>query len=517
MSPSVRHIPIRHMGSSPAHLRYLEEDPDLKPFLGQRPRDTADLLRRAPASARRLVNPQALSEALIAYATRHEAPAEVLANAESMASGEVHVVVTGQQPGLFGGPLYTVHKAATAVRLAQELNALDSGPRVVPVFWNHTDDHDLDEVNRAFFVNNNLEVQRVRLDLSRGGEPIRDIGIGHKIEQVLATVGDLLPHNEFRSWAMETFSPREPNDHFGDGLARLLFRLFGKFGLLVIEPRDLPVEAFEVLPRWWEQAPMIRDSIRSTIEVLLDLGLDLGMDPAGTLMFEVHGNRRVPMAEGDPVQHAGDLSPGAVLRPLWQDACLPTVASVVGPGELSYLSVAGPLYQRLGVPSPVLVPRASMTLVEPSLSKLLTRFGWDISDLELGPDRLAERTLDGEGGGEESRLETLGSNLDQGLTELIQSVRTSDPQMIRGVERTKKKVLEELGKLLSKLRNSRQNREGTGTRQIRRIANNLRPRGRPQERMLTVLPFLAAHGPELGDYLVGAADPFTTNHAILEL
>ena len=89
--------------------------------------------------------------------------------------------------------------------------------------------------------------------------------------------------------------------------------------------------------------------------------------------------------------------------------------------------------------------------------------------------------------------------------------------MVRGTERTKKKVLEELGKLLAKLRNSRQNREGTGTRQIRKITNNLRPRGRPQERMLTVLPFLATHGPALGDYLVGAADPFTTNHAILEL
>ena len=517
MSPSLRHIPIRHMGSSPAHLRYLEEDPDLAQFLGSRPRNTTDLLRRAPANARRLVSPGALSEALTSYAQRHDAPQPVLDNARAIAQDEVHMVVTGQQPGLFGGPLYTVHKAATAVRLARELNALDSGPRVVPIFWNHTDDHDLDEVNRALFVNNNVEVQGIRLDLKRGGEAIRDIGVGHKLEHALATVGDLLPNNEHRSWALDTFSPRKPDEHFGDGLARLLFRLFGESGLLVIEPRDLPEEAFEVLPRWWDQAPMIQDSIKSTIEVLLDLGLDLSMDPSSTLMFEVHGNRRVAMAEGDPVQCVGDLSPGAVLRPLWQDACLPTIASVVGPGELSYLSVAGPLYRRLGVPSPVLVPRASMTLVEPSLSKLLTRFGWDISDLELGPERLAERALDGEGAGEENQLESISASLDQGVAELISSLRSSDPQMVRSAERTKKKVQEELSRLLSKLRNSRQNREGTGTRQIRRIANNLRPRGRPQERMLTVLPFLATHGPPLGEYLIEAADPFTTNHAILEL
>ena len=207
MSPSLRHIPIRHMGSSPTHLRYLEEDPELEPFLGQRPRNTADLLRRAPAGARRLVPPDALSKALVNYSQQHNAPKEVLDNAWLVAEGKVQMVVTGQQPGLFGGPMYTVHKAATAVRLAQELNAANSGPPIVPIFWNHTDDHDLDEVNRASFVNNNLEVQRIRLDLLRGGQPIRDVGVGHKLEEAIASISDLLPENEFRSWAIETFEP----------------------------------------------------------------------------------------------------------------------------------------------------------------------------------------------------------------------------------------------------------------------------------------------------------------------
>jgi uncharacterized protein YllA (UPF0747 family) len=517
MSPSLRHIPIRHMGSSPTHLRYLEEDPELEPFLGQRPRNAADLLRRAPAGARRLVPPEALSKALLSYSQQHNAPQEVLDNARLVAEGNVQMVVTGQQPGLFGGPMYTVHKAATAVRLAQELNAANSGPPVVPIFWNHTDDHDLDEVNRASFVNNNLEVQRIRLDLLRGGQPIRDIGVGHKLEEAIASISDLLPDNEFRSWAIETFEPQTPNDHFGDGLTSLLYRLFGKFGLLVIEPRDLPPEAFEVLPRWWEQGTSIQDNIKSTIEVLLDLGLDLSMDPSSTLMFEVHGSRRSPMAEGDQVLSPLDLSPGAILRPLWQDACLPTIASVVGPGELAYLSVAGPLYRQLGVPSPVLVPRASMTLVEPSLAKLLKRFGWDISDLDVGPDQLANRMIEGGNGSDKHDLEALMAKVDQELGNLIGAVQTTDPQMARSADSTKKRVRDDLAKLLSKLRNSQKNREGTGTRQIRRVTSNLRPRGRPQERILTILPFMAAHGPALGDHLVGAADPFTANHAILEL
>jgi uncharacterized protein YllA (UPF0747 family) len=103
------------------------------------------------------------------------------------------------------------------------------------------------------------------------------------------------------------------------------------------------------------------------------------------------------------------------------------------------------------------------------------------------------------------------------MRELVSGIKTSDPQMVRGVERTRSKVTDELAKLLNKLRNSRQNREGTGLRQVRRVANSLRPKGRPQERVLTVLPFLAAHGPELADMLVGAADPFSTSHGVLEL
>jgi uncharacterized protein YllA (UPF0747 family) len=337
------------------------------------------------------------------------------------------------------------------------------------------------------------------------------------MEHVLAAVGDLLPRSEFREWALEIFQPRQPDEHLGAGMARLLFRMFGDQGLLVIEPRDLPEEAFEVLPRWWAQAQAIQDSNKSTMEVLLELGLDTGLDPSTTLMFQNQGGRRVAMSEGDPVTHAGDLSPGVLLRPLWQDACLPTLSSVVGPGELSYLAVAGPLYRQLGVPTPVLTPRASLTLVEPSLAKLLKRFGWDLPDLEAGVEALAESAVQTVPQGKETTLEAMMEQFDTGMRELAAWIKASDPQMVRGVERTKSKVMEELSKLLNKLRNSRQNREGTGLRQVRRVTNSLRPKGRAQERILTVLPFLAAHGPELADLLVDAADPFSRSHGVLEL
>lgn len=517
MSSSLRHIPVRTLGSSAAHLRYLDEDPELEPFLGMRPRDVSSLLRRAPLNARRAVDPQLIARSLLEYAQAHDAPQQVLDNARAVGDGELFMVVTGQQPGLFGGPLYTVHKAATAVRLCREINAQPDGPRAVPLFWNHTDDHDLDEVNRAFFLNSNNEIQRIRLDLERSGEPIHSIGVGHSMEHALGAVGDLLPHSDFRDWALGMFEPRHPDEHFGAALTRMLFSMFGEDGLLVIEPRRLPSEAFEVLPRWWEQAGSIQDQAKSTIEVLNDLGFDLSMDPGTTLMFQDSGGRRVALAEGDPISQTGDLSPGVLLRPLWQDAVLPTIAAVVGPGELSYLAVAGPLYRKLGVPCPVYVPRASLTLLEPSLSKLLKRFGWDLTDLDVDTQDLIKAAVGEHEDGDDDELEGLVQHVEKELHELATTMRKVDPQMVRAVDRSRSKVLDELNKLHNKLRNSRANRQGTGERQVRRLHNTLKPRGRPQERVLTVLPYLLRHGPELSEKLIQAADPFTLGHGVLEL
>jgi uncharacterized protein YllA (UPF0747 family) len=515
---SLRRIPFRVLGvPAEVHLRYLEEDPDLKPFLGTRPRNVERLLQAAPVGARRLLSPAALSASLVTYAERHGAPAPVLENARAIASGDVCAVVTGQQPGLFGGPLYTIHKAASAVRLAQAITATPGAPRAVPIFWNHTDDHDVDEVNRAFVVNANLDLQRIKLELPRTGASVRDIQVARPMEQALAALRDLMPRTDFRDWALQLLEPKQPDDTFGRILARMLFGLFGRDGLLVIEPRDLPPQAFEVLPRWCEMADEIRGVVRVSTEHLAEEGVDVTMDPTATLMFQHTGQRRVALSDGDVIPRATDLSPGALLRPLWQDACLPTIASVVGPGELSYLSVAGPLYKHLGVPAPLFVPRASMTLVEPSLKKLLTRFGWDLPDLGKGPEALAGKMAGDSGSPLEDALDDLAGTIKHRLAELTAQARKVDSQLLGALERARAKITEELVKLSSKMRNDRQNREGTGLRQVRRLCAHLRPRGRLQERVLTVTPFLVTHGEQLARDLVEAADPFALEHIVVEL
>lgn len=514
---NVRHISFRRLGASPVQQRFLEDDRDLSKFLGLRARSVEELLRRAPTGAGRLLSREALVAALHAYAEKHGAPEEVHAAAEALLDQNVHIVITGQQPGLCGGPLYSLHKAATTIRLCQEINATGNGPRVVPLFWNHSDDHDLEEANRLFLVNQSQDVQRFRIDREHSNEPLRAMEIGRDVEKVLEEVDSLLPQTEFKDWAMALFKPQHSNETFGSLQARLMFELFGKQGLLVIEPRDLPPEAFEMLPKWWDKAHDIRERVRLACEDLGDLGIDVTLDPAATMMFEFSGGMREPLADGEPAGRPQDLSPGVLLRPLWQDACLPTIAFVVGPGELSYLAPIAPLYRMLGVPQPVLVPRASLTLVEPSLQRLMQRFSLDIPDLEQSPERIAESLDSSTGGDVDDALADLEARCNADLDAIANSLKRVDQSMLSALDRARGKILDEIRRLRSKVKNAQQNREGTGLRQIRRVCNVLRPRGRMQERVLGPLPYLVSHGPSLAATLIAAADPFRIEHGVLEL
>jgi len=518
VTSTLRHISFRRLGTSEVHQRFLEDDRDLGGFLGMRARSVAELVRRAPTGAGRLLPRDLLVKALRAYAQKHGAPPEVLASAEALLDPNVHVVVTGQQPGLLGGPLFTFHKVATAIRLCRELNAQPGGPRVVPLFWNHSDDHDLDEANRLFLVNQQQEVQRFRLDLQRTSEPLRGVGIGREMEKVLAELDPLLPQTEFREQVLALCKPRHPDETLGDQQARLLFEAFGRHGLLVIEPRDLPPEAFEPLTKWWAKSNEIRDKVKQTCDDLADVGVDVTLDPSTTMMFQLAGGQREPLADGEEAGRAQDLSPGVLLRPLWQDACLPTIAFVVGPGELAYLCAVAPLYRLLGVPMPVFVPRASLTLVEPSLQRLLTRFSLDLPDLDQGPEKLAEKLLQSDDGNDvEDALDELQAKVRASLDGLTAKLTALDASMLSALDRARTKSLEEIERLQQKVRNARQNREGTGIKQLRRLCNSLRPRNRPQERVLGPIAYLNSFGPGLADALIDAADPFRVEHGVLEL
>jgi uncharacterized protein YllA (UPF0747 family) len=159
-----------------------------------------------------------------------------------------------------------------------------------------------------------------------------------------------------------------------------------------------------------------------------------------------------------------------------------------------------------------------MTLVEPSMQRLLTRFSLDLPDLDQSPEKLAERLLQSSDGSDiEDALDDLKTRLRKDLDEIGPRLGALDASMMGALDRARTKATEEIDRLQQKVRNSRQNREGTGIKQLRRLCSTLRPRSRVQERVLGPLAYLNAYGPGLADVLIDAADPFRIEHAVLEL
>src|SRR5688572_15276638 len=158
---SVRPLSFRRLGDSEVHARFLEDDPDLAGLFPPKRKEPAEILRNLPVGARRLVPRKKLSQALLAYAERHGAGPASLAAAARAEQEDAVFVVTGQQPGLFGGPLYVLHKIATAIELCRRMSETPGSPPVIPLFWNHSEDHDWGEVNHTFLVNPAQDLQRI--------------------------------------------------------------------------------------------------------------------------------------------------------------------------------------------------------------------------------------------------------------------------------------------------------------------------------------------------------------------
>lgn len=521
-------IPLRRLGWPPVALAWHEGGPVLREHLPPRPKSLEALLARAeeridfaaPEERR-----AAVAETMARYAAGLGAPPEVEQNLELFARPGTMAVVTGQQPALFGGPIYLWHKVATVLHLVERIRRIPGAPAVVPLFWNHSEDHDWGEANHSYLVNPSLDVQRIRLALPTTGKALYRLPVGASLEEAIAQARDLLPATDRTDEVLAGLRPGAALEHLGRHLARQLFRWFGKFGLLVLEPCELPIELRAPLLDWHAKADRLRTEFKALAAELEGRGLEVPVDPNGPFLFQIDGEgRRRALADGQPPAPERLASPGLFLRCVWQDQLLPVLAYAAGPGEVTYLSLAGPFYRLAGVPRPPLLPRASMTHVERRLAEMLAR--WEIPFERIGEGAaaierwIAEREGAGDdGAGEEEpievRLEALGRRFAEELHALEEDVAEVDRNLAMPVARFAARTRSELKKLAEKVRNQRRNKAGTFRQHARRLCAELRPRGAMQERVFSPLPYLVRHGRAFADGLVEVADPFRRGHLLV--
>jgi bacillithiol synthase len=452
------------------------------------------------------------------------------------------LVVTGQQPGLCASPLLSLYKALQAVRLARLLRQAWERP-VVPMFWNHADDHDVAEVHHTWIQNENLDLQRVGLaGLSSGRQPVGRIQLQDEqhglsalralLEQTLVQRSTDPARRTQAQRAVDLFLPRA-NETLATAFTRVLTALLGHLGLVVLEPEWLREELSRALARVVTCEPE-RHLLEGT-RALREAGFEAGIEPEqAALIYRLdEQGRHALRSGGDGYRYSGEAgsrtaaelaaeivqdlsawSPGALLRPIVQDLCLPVAAYVGGAGELAYHAQLPALRRAASVPLTPFVLRRSCTLVDPECAQSLRRLDVSAADALAGGLEGLESTTDAGRPEILTRLRGAGERAASELLALREELAKLDRALAQNVARTAGQVRSLVDKLAEKGERVHDNSTGKGRRHVRRAVNSLRPRGEPQERVLGPLPFVARFGRDWIDDLYGELDPFEARHLV---
>ena len=482
-----------------------------------------------------------LCDLLEAQNRRFGADGAVLENISRLRNG-AGAVVTGQQVTLFGGPLYTLLKAATAIRKARD--ASGAGHPHVPIFWMATEDHDFPEVNHVGLPMGN-EMRTLRIEVEHpAGVPVGQIKLGSGVENVLREAAEILGPGPLLDDLSRFY---RPDATFGEAFAGALSQTFRAHGLIVIDAAGAEFHALgrEVLRESIVRADELEKALidrdqqlaaqgyasqvlvapQSSLLFLIDresgARLPLRRTPGGGWLAQRHAystNDLLAILDAEPER----LSPNALLRPIFQDALLPTGAYIGGPAEIAYFAQCQVLYERiLGRTTPVL-PRLSATLIEPAIASILAKHEISLGDVvesvaegerELA-QRLGARAMPLEA---KRKLAAAGNALDEELTQLTAYMQSLDDSLGRASTVAVSKMRYQMNRLRRLAANYQLSREESLERHAKAIVFNLTPDRHPQERVFGGAWFLARYGDFLPDLLVEHAEQQCPGHKALWL
>lgn len=439
----------------------------------------------------------------------------------------VLAVTTGQQPGLFTGPLYTIYKALSAAALAHRLAQQWNRP-VQAIFWIASDDHDFAEANHVSWSAQDGSLTTLTLRTRPPEGPLTPMyrePLGPDIEAALARLEGELPGTDAKpdvvAWLKRHYRPDATvASSFGNALAELL----APYGVLCLDSAHTAVKrhAAPVLVKALEQSSALDQALAAESRRLVDAGQDPGVpvgDGATLVLVEAKLGRDRLVRNGDHFvtrrSHESFtleqlrnlaftepqlLSPNVLLRPVVESAVLPTVCYVGGPGELRYLALTRPVYQSLGVPRQLPVPRWSGILVEPRVDRVLEKFGAELVELLEPAARLEARVLrDQLPGDAVEALETLRRAISEGYARLEKVAVEIDPTLGKPLQNARQHALSESEAVEKRLIHHMKRRQETELDQIARARTAVLPDGKPQERGYGVIGYLARFGPGVLD------------------
>lgn len=431
-------------------------------------------------------------------------------------------VTTGQQPGLFAGPLYTFHKALSARAVAHALERRWQRT-VVPIFWVAGDDHDYAEASHTAWLGADGGLVTAQLPPRPPDAPLTPMyrePVPDTIIELIDRFAQTVPTGQWRdgalAWLRRHYRPGASlAGAFGGALAELL----GDLGIVCVDASaaGLKRRAWPVLRTALRHSDSLQAMLVQRADALIAAGRDPGVkvgDGATLVMLEAAAgrDRLLPDGDGFVTRRSGErfslddleqiatreperFSANVLLRPVIESAVLPTVAYVAGPGEIRYLDLAAELYGPLEVPRQLPLPRWSGLIVEPRVSRTLDKLGLTVSQvLEEGrrlDQRLAREAIPQ---GFDAALRSLRATLDTGYEALAAEIRAIDPTLEKPARTSLGQALGSLAELEKRVVQAVKRRQTEAVGQLERVHSALQPGDKPQERVLGMAGFLARYG-----------------------
>jgi bacillithiol synthase len=468
---------------------------------------------------------------------------ETLASIKCLRQGAA-AIVTGQQVGLFGGPMFTIYKALTAVRLAEEANR--AGVDAVPIFWLATYDHDLAEINHVSIPEADGALQVLTTPShSIEDAPVSAVPLGDEIQPILDQAAALLGETEATGLLRESYRPGET---LGTAFARLLVKLFAEWGVIVLDASDPELHriAEPIYLAAVERAAELEDALLARGTELESAGYhqQVKVTSSSVLLFMLHNGARTPIqrrgngADQEFVIGSGPsaekisrqellarisaaperFSPNVLLRPIVEDYLLPTLAYTGGAAEVAYFGQAAVVYERLlGRVTPV-IPRYSATIVEPKTQRLLEKYGLAVTDAFTAPEtfrqQLAARGLPRD---LQAAFDSAKKSFDSNFAAIKEKLGALDRTLVDAADTASSKMQYQLDRLYQQAARAESQKSELVSRHAETLSRALYPEKGLQERTFAAAYFAARYGRDFLHQICDSIQPDCHDHQILEV
>lgn len=449
---------------------------------------------------------------------------KTLKNIDALDNAKTIAIVTGQQVGLIGGPLYTIYKILTALRLSSQLNERYDDYKFVPVFWLESDDHDFNEVRSVNIFDSENQVLNLgyksEIDDEDAKLSVGNISFDETINEFLTSLENSLRQTDFKEELMKNLkSYYSSGKTFKQSFRELLFWLFDEFGLVIFDPQDIAVKQLlkPIFAKEINDFPLHTEKLIQRSADLEEIyHAQVKVKPVNLFYHTNDGRYSVEPVEDIfklkrkrkqftkeeillEIENAPErFSPNVLLRPICQDYLLPTGFYIAGPSEISYFAQISPLYDFYKIATPIVYPRTSITLIEKNVNAALDKYDLSLNDIFMGLNDLKAKVVSGLSENDiGTSFVTAENEIELVFDRIKESLFSIDKTLVDSSVRYKEKVLSALSELKAKAFKAQENKHETTIRQLTRISNLLYPNENLQEREINFTYFYNKYGNEL--------------------